>query len=768
MIPSFRCLLTLLFLPVFAWAQALEDYNVIWTSQSRNSSESMPCGGGDIGLNVWVEKGELLLYLSRSGSFDELNGMPKLGRLRLSLTPNPFAEGAAFRQELKLREGYVEVKGQQGDLEVTLRVWVDVKRPVVHLEMDSSRPVEVLAAYENWRTKDRPQVKGEWGPTRSYLGAPEKAIIRADEVGFQDGRVVFVHRNRGRTAFDLVVEQQQLTQVKDKLWNPLKGRAFGGSLAGDNFEAAGTAEGVYADTPFRAWRLKSKVPAQHHSLRAVLHVATTKTEQEWDEGLDAWEKDAAANPALAWEQTKAWWAAFWARSHVFIAPQSGPSSQPWQLGRNYQLFRYQLACNARSEWPTKFNGGLFTFDPGYVVAKDAFTPDFRRWGGGSFTAQNQRLVYWPMLKSGDTDLMLPQFDFYLRLLGNAELRSQVYWGIQGASFSEQIENFGLPVGFEYNWKRNPSVDPGIEDNAWVNYQWDSVFEFCQMILEARRYAGLDIARYLPLIESCLSFYDGFYRLQEQRRSGCPLGKDGKLVLYPGTACETYKDALNPATTVSALRSVLRSLLALPPELMPEARRSRWEAMLETIPELAFREKDGLRMIAPAWSWSRIQNVELPQLYPVYPWGLLGLGRPDLQTARNTWTHGNDRPEQKQIVSWHQDAIFCARLGLTEEAARLSLQKLGDSERRFPTFWGPGHDWVPDHNWGGSGMIGIQEMLLQEVDGKLLLLPAWPADWDVDFKLHAPGGTLVEATQKAGRLTRVRVTPEAKTKDLVLP
>ena len=36
----------------------LEQYNVIWTSQSKNSGESMPVSGGDIGLNVWVENDE--------------------------------------------------------------------------------------------------------------------------------------------------------------------------------------------------------------------------------------------------------------------------------------------------------------------------------------------------------------------------------------------------------------------------------------------------------------------------------------------------------------------------------------------------------------------------------------------------------------------------------------------------------------------------------------------------------------------------------------
>lgn len=37
----------------------IDQYNVVWTSQSKNSGESMPVGGGDIGLNVWLEDGDL-------------------------------------------------------------------------------------------------------------------------------------------------------------------------------------------------------------------------------------------------------------------------------------------------------------------------------------------------------------------------------------------------------------------------------------------------------------------------------------------------------------------------------------------------------------------------------------------------------------------------------------------------------------------------------------------------------------------------------------
>ena len=62
---------------------------------------------------MWVENGDVLFYMQRSGSLAEQNEYLKLGRIRLRLDPNPFAlPGATFRQELKLRQGYVEIEGR--------------------------------------------------------------------------------------------------------------------------------------------------------------------------------------------------------------------------------------------------------------------------------------------------------------------------------------------------------------------------------------------------------------------------------------------------------------------------------------------------------------------------------------------------------------------------------------------------------------------------------------------------------------------------------
>jgi hypothetical protein len=190
-------------------------------------------------------------------------------------------------------------------------------------------------------------------------------------------------------------------------------------------------------------------------------------------------------------------------------------------------------------------------------------------------------------------------------------------------------------------------------------------------------------------------------------------------------------------------------------------------MLNRIPDIGFRDRHGHKTLAPAWKWDRMQNRELPQLYPVYPWGIYGLGKPDLDVAIHTWEYGLD-VEEIGYVSWEQSAIFCARLGLVDEAAAFTVKKMQDSGRRYPAFWGPGHDWVPDHNWGGSGMIGMQEMVMQVDDRKIYLLPAWPKDWDVSFKLHAPYNTTVEAVYKGGKVESLKVTPEYRAQDVIIP
>ena len=777
-----RHIFVLLFVFVSVSALWSQHANVIWNTPSRNSSESMPCGGGDIGMNIWVEEDDILFYLSRSGTFDENNCQLKQGRFRIRLFPNPFKDAKDFRQELKLKDGYVEVSA--GGTQIQL--WADVYHPVVHVEITNAQPLRTEVSYENWRYKERMVRKGE-GQQCSYKWAPPKgAVTTADFVSLSSKRelpgmtkkgnlLLFYHRNPEQTVFDIAVAQQGMENVKSQMMNPLKHLTFGGYLFGDNLEYTGTTDNIYAGTDYRAWNFRSSKVSRKEQFCIVLHTEQTATVEQWEQDLQINLQRIAPQGKISSKivsqdkkQTRLWWNAFWQRS--FIEPigdtENKNDSDIKEITRNYTLFRYMLGCNAYGSVPTKFNGGLFTFDPCHIDEKQAFTPDYRKWGGGTMTAQNQRLVYWPMLKSGDFDMMSSQFDFYNRMLKNAELRTQVYWQHNGACFCEQIENYGLPNPAEYGFKRPEWFDKGVEYNAWLEYEWDTILEFCQMILETKNYANADITPYLPLIESSLTFFDEHYRQLASRRGRKALDGNGQLVLFPGSACETYKMTNNASSTIAALRTVLENY-------------GKKDEMLKTIPPIPLRYieiKDSLnptaspelkQTISPAASWERINNVETPQLYPVFPWRIYGVGKENLELARNTYFYDPEAIRFRSHVGWKQDNIWAACLGLTEEAKRLALSKLSNGPHRFPAFWGPGYDWTPDHNWGGSGMIGLQEMLLQTNGEQILLFPAWPKEWDIHFKLHAPGETTVEATLKDGKVTDLKVLPESRKKDIII-
>lgn len=731
----------LLFLLVVVLAKGAEP-DFAWTTPSRNSSESMPCGGGDIGMNVWVENGDLMFYVARSGTFDENNTLLKQGRFRIRLTPNPFINAIDFQQTLKLNDGYVEISANG----TYVQLWADVFKPVIHLNIQSKKKITYEVRYENWRYKNR-LIRKKEGDQNSYKWAiPIGLLTSKDTVLASGNSVTFFHQNTEKTIFDVTVEQQGLDCVKSQLYNPLANLISGGKMWGENLQFTGTEKGIYAGTDFQAWIFRSTKPSKKQQLTIALETSQACTMAYWETSLN--KTIAIINPKIDCKKSISWWNEFWNRSFIQIGGEAA------KISRNYSLFRYMLGCNSHSQWPTRFNGGLFTFDPVFVDAGSNFTPDYRRWTGGTFTAQNQRLVYWPMLKSGDFDLMIPQFEFYNRILKNAELRSKIYWNHGGACFTEQIENFGLPNASEYGWKRPDFFDKGVEYNAWLEYSWDTALEFCQMILDTKLYNNADISKYKLLIESCVRFFDEHYRYLAQRRGRKSLDGDGKLILFPGSACETYKMTNNSTSTIAALRTVLKSLGN--------------DSLLKVIPEIPLRNLNGKTMISPAKTWERINNVESPQLYPVFPWRIFGVGKDSLEIAQNTYFYDSDALKFRSYIGWKQDNIFAACLGLTDEAKRLNTIKLSDGSYRFPPFWGPGFDWSPDHNWGGSGMIGLQEMLLQTTDDeKIILFPAWPHEWNVHFKLHAPQNTTVEAELKDGKVRLINVMPESRKSAIII-
>ncbi|EPS30830.1 hypothetical protein PDE_05782 [Penicillium oxalicum 114-2] len=749
-----------------------DSYDVVWTTPSKNSAGSMPLGGGDIGLNAWSENGAILFYIQKSGTFDENNSFLKLGRVRLAFDPNPFT-GGFFEQRLVINDGYVRFTG---DHQTVVNLWVDVHNPVIHADIQSAIDIKVTASYENWRYEDYAMRQGEQAQSSWGAGvAPQYPNITsyADKITYHRRGILMSHRNEKLPLWDFQTAQQQLSKFKDQLYTPMRDNEFGLWMYSPQLQPGHTSKGTYVNTPFKAWALLTRRPMKSFNIQLALYQDQTSSHADWLKGLQSIIDNALTNTM---EDTISWWHRFWDRSYIIINENATMTDPGFQVGKNYQLWRYTMGCNAYGQWPTKFNGGMHTFDPVFVDPNEHWTPDYRRWGGGTFTAQNQRLLYWPLLRSGDFDVMKAQFEFYRRITGNARLVASHFFNVTAAHFNEQIDNSGLPNVYEYDGnsyrfkQQRPANYPVGECwSSWLVFLQDTANEFADMILQANLYSGFDVSPYLDFIESQLAWFDRYYQRNLLSMDAWSLNGangDGQLIIYPASGAETYKNAYNPASTIAGLRKVIKDLLKV--DQFKLSNSTYYESYLKRIPETPLRVQQGHTTIAPAIAYSRLQNSEIPQLYPVFPWGEFGLGLPNLTIALDTYNYDTETQDFKANVGWKQDVIWMARMGVTHMAANMTEERFADSTTfRFPVFKGPNFDWAPDMNHYGSGSIGLQEQLLQTTAGdEIRLFGAWPDRWNARFKLWAPQNTTVEGVVYGGTMTRLAVTPSSRMSDVV--
>jgi hypothetical protein len=254
--------------------------------------------------------------------------------------------------------------------------------------------------------------------------------------------------------------------------------------------------------------------------------------------------------------------------------------------------------------------------------------------------------------------------------------------------------------------------------------------------------------------------------------------NGKIRMSPSQSLETYQlDAQNPTPDIAGLDSILPRLIALPKQASSAEQRQFWAQTLADLPPIplgktangklppfGIGDTNGTLTILPAEKYGKTSNGENPELYVAFPYRLYGVGKPDLQLARDTFA----ARRFPQDTCWGQDGTEASVLGLTDVAKKAAVAEFTDyGDQRFPWFWKAGHDWIPDLDNGGSGMITLQNMLM-ECDGKhIQLLPAWPADWTADFKLYAPYNTTVEGHVENGMITGMKVNPPSRQKDIVI-
>lgn len=425
------------------------------------------------------------------------------------------------------------------------------------------------------------------------------------------------------------------------------------------------------------------------------------------------------------------------------------------VARAYALQRWVDACAGRGRYPIKFNGSIFTTSH----ANKFGGADYRRWGPG-YWWQNTRLPYLSMCASGDTEMMRPLFRMYAEeLMPLHKFRTKQYTGHDGAFLPECMYFWGPTFTATYGWTPYREREDKLQQSPWHKWEWVSGLELVWMMLDYVEHTE-DWEYFqqwvIPTAREVLTFF--------QQHS--PLDENGKLVMTPSQALETWWDCTNPMPEVAGLHAVTDRLMSLDASLSTREDWSFWQEIKRITPPLPTWHKDGVELLAPAERFEQKSNVENPELYAVYPFRLVSFEKPTaelgLRALDNRWDRG--------ASGWRQDDLFMTHLGLAQDAKKNLVSRANNKHQgsRFPVFWGPNYDWIPDQDHGGVLMRSLQTMLLQTEGRKIFLLPAWPREWNAEFQLHAPYNTTLSGRVVDGQIKDLVVTPPERRLDIVFP
>jgi hypothetical protein len=751
----------------------LEDvdlYNVYWNSPSTDSSGSMPLGNGDIGINLWAqENDDLIFYISKTDAWDDSGRLCKIGKLRVNISSNPFQAGKTFYQALRLGSGDIIITADTGGNTIALKVWVDANRPVIHIQSNSQQAVTMSADLELWRTAER-TLDGSVGHNNdettvsdmySNLTGPDlyPTVVYPDTVlTGQSDRIAWYHHNQ-HSGWQFSLQKQNLDDAISQLGlvDPLQNRIWGAVVKGDGFTNT-------SDTAL------TSQSGTNHSLQVHVLTDTQSSPSQWLSTMNSQIVDVELVPVeTAYQDHLQWWRQFWQRSWIHLDSDSSQmAASASVVSKGYARQRFLEACAGRGAYPIKFNGSLFTIE---YKKMDFVDPDYRRWGPG-YWMQNTRLTYWSKLMSGDWDILQPFFELYLAAQPLREYSSQHYYGHGGAWYPETFWFFGTMPTDVYGWNRSGKAIGWIEE-PYTRYDIQNGMELSTIMLDYYAYSGDEQflrQKALPLIDSLLLYYMEHFKYERDSQNN-QIGftenydAEGKLLMYPLNSLEMYWGVTNGTPDVAGIRKNINVLQSLDSSLTTQAQRDFYAEVASRVPDLPLRQVSGQTAIGfadpPIPGTSNLQN---PELQAIFPYRLFGVGKDQLDMAVHTF---NNRVID-QTGGWHQDAIHAAMVGLAETAKTdvVSNFSTPDSSKRYPGFYGPNYDWSPDQDHAGVPCIALQLMLMQCEGDVIQLFPAWPQGWDVNFKLHAPSNTTVECELKDGVVIKFLVTPASRRGNVV--
>lgn len=761
------------------WPGRVSQHDVIYLSPPEEPSLGLPVGNGDLGALLWTTDSALVVAVNKCDTWDDRE-------------PGPYREAEELNSTLRhagrlvidfgcpvfdlLYQSQFEGRVRLATGEATLQAATPFAAAAVSCYASAEHRVLVARCEMDAREAYAPGVTVErWGSrvfTRWYSRVNRDASrgLEGTATAIERGRVVI--RQKLRT-LSFVVAAQLLP--------------------------SGTPRALHS----RGGRMEVAA-ARRHAFTVLLTVVTSENDPDPPAAAHRILDRAVAEgePAIRAAHERQW-RRFWPASLVDLPNK--------YLENIWHLVLYYANSSCRGAYPPHFCNGLW-----------AWNRDFMPWT--SYFHWNMQWHVWPLHAANHAELALPYYRYRRQSLGHAIEYARDRMGKPGAFYADVADRRGYNAQSSDN-DNNRTPGAQIALDFWRHYAFTLDEPFLResawpVILEVTRF-------YAAMVERG---GDGLYRArQTSAYEGSPLFDEtvtdmAMLRALLPVAVGAGKRVGHDPSELGRWQEIFDHLAPLRlVELSPPEYETRGGEIVHRGGIGAGKKLASRRVFAVGrnkngeWVRNRYASgkdkmpyygLPDPELAPVFPAGIIGLGQAGSELFQAAVTQvrlhptADIDPEARapasmegradQCMGWCPYPVVLARLGLAEELAE-ELVNTVSTWQFYPQgfgHYGPyfvfkpqsENRWALNHprdvaskqefpfpawpfrHFDNEAMpivaCAINEMLLQSHEGVLRVCPAAPPEGDVRFQLAAQGGFLVSAERRSGKVLWVGVESRA--------
>jgi hypothetical protein len=460
--------------------------------------------------------------------------------------------------------------------------------------------------------------------------------------------------------------------------------------------------------------------------------------------------DATAASTTLQSGHLSFWHDYWSRVGLLQATSSDGSASYFEALRT--IYLYLTAGESRGVFPGSQAGLADIYD---------FLKDTQPWYPAGYWGWNTRMMVYANMTSGAFDMNTPVFHLYQTNVAAMQswTMSQMN-GKSGICLPETMRFNGN--GYWYNGEGNSScatqaspsynaltITSGAEVSLWI---WDQYQMTQDMTFLSTNY---------PVMSQAATFLLAW----------ATTGQDN-LLHTNANAHETQWAVNDPTTDIVAMQALFPAVISAAGLLNTDsALVAQLKDALTKLPDLprtdaashmqlltAADDAAGQDVYAISYQPSAPRkNSENLELEAVWPYGLIGDNSPNLPLATRSYksrlyVHAPD---------WSVDAIQAARLGLGDEVVS-ALTAVTQSYQTFVNgmaiLFGGANTGTSEPYIEQAGVVAaaMNEAFVQDYDGLLRIVPAWPQGWDGAGTIYVQGQSKVDVQVKGGTVTLVVV------------